>query len=62
MKLTRAVAPMCAFIFFTLIIISALATATSFSAFIIHGGTGFQLTIPQGFTMGSIVTPQHMAL
>lgn len=62
MKLTRAVAAKYAFILSTLLIISAFfyrsATTATFTTFIIHGGTGIQLTLPSGsYTAGSVITP-----
>lgn len=59
-----APAPKCALLLSTIIIISTFlyktGSTSSYFAFIIHGQTQIQLTIPSGYQMGSIVTPpQH---
>jgi hypothetical protein len=65
MKLVRLLIPiMCIAVICTVFVVPAYIRSNSptngFSAFIIHGNTLFQLTIPSGFTYGSIVTlPQH---
>ena len=61
MKLTRTVASKYALILSTLLIISAFfyrsATTATVTTFIVHGSTGIQLTIPSGYTAGSVVSP-----
>src|SRR5688572_13642746 len=62
MKLVRLLSPIvcivaiCA-VFTVPAYLRSNSSANEFSGFVIHGNTQFQLTIPPGFTMGSIISP-----